>query len=129
MYQAFHSPCFVFCKQSKIGYWEFEMKAYADAKVRAKTSSNIGDTVLARQRKHNKLSTRFDPVGQYNGDRFFTHCLQIGINANHCTRMDTTTGGCCRQDIASLKNNVNIHLTHCFQIENGKTISQTQLLK
>ena len=38
------------------------MKTYADAKVRAKTSSNIGDTVLARQRKHNKLSTRFDPL-------------------------------------------------------------------
>ena len=39
-----------------------KMKTYADAKVRAKTSTiNIGDTVLARQRKH-KLSTRFDPL-------------------------------------------------------------------
>ena len=42
---------------------KLKMKTYADAKVRAKTSSiNIGDTVLARQRKHNKLSTRFDPL-------------------------------------------------------------------
>ena len=40
-----------------------KMKTYANAKVRAKTSTiNIGDTVLARQRKHNKLSTRFDPL-------------------------------------------------------------------
>ena len=39
------------------------MKTYADAKVRAKTSTiKIGDTVLARQRKHNKFSTRFDPL-------------------------------------------------------------------
>ena len=41
---------------------KLKMKAYANAMVGAKTSSiNIGDTVLARQRKHNKLSTRFDP--------------------------------------------------------------------
>ena len=39
---------------------KWKMKTYADTKVRAKTSSiNIGDTVLARQRKHNKLSIRF----------------------------------------------------------------------
>ena len=38
------------------------MKTYADAKVRAKTSTiKIGDRVLARQSKH-KLSTHFDPL-------------------------------------------------------------------
>ena len=40
-----------------------KMKTYADAKVRAKKSTiNIGDTVLAWQKKYNKLSTRFDPL-------------------------------------------------------------------
>ena len=40
-----------------------KVKTYADAKVRAKTSTiNIGNTVLAQQRKHNKLSTHFDPL-------------------------------------------------------------------
>ena len=40
-----------------------KMKTYTDAKVRAKTfTTNIGDTVLAQQRKHNKLSTHFDPL-------------------------------------------------------------------
>ena len=40
-----------------------KMKTYADSKVRAKTSTiNIGDVVLARQRKHNKLLTCFDPL-------------------------------------------------------------------
>ena len=36
---------------------------YADTKVRAKTSTiKVGDIILVRQRKHNKLSTRFDPI-------------------------------------------------------------------
>ena len=40
-----------------------KMKTHADAKVRAKTSTiNIGNTVLAQQKKHNKLSTCFDPL-------------------------------------------------------------------
>ena len=40
-----------------------QMKVYADTRARAKTSTiKVGDIVLARQRKHNKLSTRFDPV-------------------------------------------------------------------
>ena len=39
-----------------------KMKTFPDAKVRAKTPTiNIGDTVLARQRKH-KLSACFDPL-------------------------------------------------------------------
>ena len=39
-----------------------KMKTYANANVRAKTSSvKIGDTMLARQQKYNKLSTLFDP--------------------------------------------------------------------
>ena len=39
-----------------------KMKAYADAKARATPSEiAIGDLVLARQRKQNKLSTPFDP--------------------------------------------------------------------
>jgi hypothetical protein len=39
------------------------MKTYADERTKAKSSDiKIGDTVLARQRKQNKLSTRFDPV-------------------------------------------------------------------
>ena len=40
-----------------------KMKTYANAKVREKTSTiKIGDRVLARQKKHNKLSTCFDPL-------------------------------------------------------------------
>ena len=40
-----------------------KMKMYADTRARAKTSTiKVGDIVLARQRKYNKLSTRFDPV-------------------------------------------------------------------
>ena len=36
---------------------------YADTKARAKTSTiKVGDVVLARQRKYNKLSTCVDPV-------------------------------------------------------------------
>ena len=39
------------------------MKEHADTKRRAKPSQvKVGDTVLARQRKQNKLSTRFYPV-------------------------------------------------------------------
>ena len=40
-----------------------KMKMYADTKARAKTSTiKVGGIVLVRQRKHNKLSTRFDPI-------------------------------------------------------------------
>ena len=40
-----------------------KMKMYADTKVRAKTSTiKVGDIVLARQRKHRKLLTRFNPI-------------------------------------------------------------------
>ena len=36
---------------------------YADTKARAMTSTiKVGDIVLVRQRKHNKLSARFDPI-------------------------------------------------------------------
>ena len=43
------------------GKWK--MKVYADEQGKAKVSDiRIGDVVLARQRKHNKLSTRFDPL-------------------------------------------------------------------
>ena len=39
-----------------------KMKAYADEKPRATPSKiAVGDSVLARQRKQNKLSTPFDP--------------------------------------------------------------------
>ena len=39
-----------------------KMKEYADTKSRAKQSNiQVGDTVLIRQRKENKWSTRFDP--------------------------------------------------------------------
>jgi len=39
-----------------------KMKAYADAKARAAPSEiAVGDLVLARQKKQNKLSTPFDP--------------------------------------------------------------------
>ena len=42
---------------------KLKMKTYADERTKAKSSDiKIGDTVLARQRKQNKFSTRFDPV-------------------------------------------------------------------
>ena len=40
-----------------------KMKIYADKRAKAKMSHmKIGDVVLARQRKYNKFSTRFDPL-------------------------------------------------------------------
>ena len=42
---------------------KLKMKTYADERTKAKSSDiKIGDAVLARQRKQNKFSTRFDPV-------------------------------------------------------------------
>ena len=39
------------------------MKVYADERGKAKMSDiKIDDLVLARQQKHNKLSTHFDPL-------------------------------------------------------------------
>ena len=39
-----------------------KMKVHADARFKAKTSRiDVGDLVLVRQRKQNKLSMRFDP--------------------------------------------------------------------
>ena len=39
-----------------------KMKQYADHRRRAKdTEIHIGDTVLLRQKKHAKFSTKFDP--------------------------------------------------------------------
>ena len=62
------------------------MKTYADAKVRAKTSSiNIGDTVLARQRKHNKLSTRFDPL-PFRAVRTNGTMITVRQNGKYITR-------------------------------------------
>ena len=38
------------------------MKEYADQRVQARESNiNIGDTVLVRQKKKNKFTTKFDP--------------------------------------------------------------------
>ena len=39
-----------------------KIKVHADARFKAKPSRiDVGDLVLVRQRKHNKLSLRFDP--------------------------------------------------------------------
>ena len=40
-----------------------KMKVHADVRSKAKPSRiDVGDLVLVRQRKQNKLSTRFDPL-------------------------------------------------------------------
>ena len=42
---------------------DINMKVYADERGKAKMSDiKIDDVVLARQQKHNKLSTHFDPL-------------------------------------------------------------------
>ena len=52
------------------------MKEYADRKRKAKTSKfQIGDTVLIRQRKLNKLMTRFDPSPFILSNKDFGHVL------------------------------------------------------
>jgi transposase InsO family protein len=48
--------------QNKDAKAKRKMKQYTDARLRAKSSKlEVGDQVLAKQRKTNKLTTRFDP--------------------------------------------------------------------
>ena len=44
------------------------MKEYSNNKSRAISSIEIGDSVLIRQKKHNKLSTKFDSAPFYVQD-------------------------------------------------------------
>lgn len=76
------------------------MKMYADTRARAKTSTiKVGDIVLARQQKHNKLSTRFDPVPfqvvRLNGTMVTArrNNKYITRNVSHFKVMDTEIQG------------------------------------
>ena len=77
-----------------------KMETYADMKMRAKTSTiKIGDVVLVRQRKRNKLSTQFDPspfrVVRMNGT-MVTACRNgkyITRNVSHFKVVDSKFEG------------------------------------
>ena len=63
-----------------------KMKIYADKKRRAQSSEiKVGDMVLMKQRKHNKFSTRFDPV-PFRVERRQGTMVTVTRNGKYVTR-------------------------------------------